>query len=79
VCREETYWAFWSLMSEFGDLVSGVPGDVAVTSALRRLGNRVRWADEPLWAVLKERNLDPALPLYTFRWLTTLLAHDRAH
>lgn len=77
--EEETYWAFWSLMSEFGDLVSGVPGDVAVTSALRRLGNRVRWADEPLWVVLKERNLDPALPLYTFRWLTTLLAHDRAH
>ncbi|KAL1406917.1 S-adenosylmethionine-dependent methyltransferase [Vanrija albida] len=78
--EEETYWAFTALMAEFGDIV-GLPAgdDSAVTSALERLGRRVRWADEQLWTTLRDRNLNPASPLYSYQWITGLLTHDRAH
>lgn len=78
--EEETYWAFTALMAEFGDVV-GLPAgdDSAVTNALERLGRRVRWADEQLWTTLRDRNLNPASPLYSYQWITGLLTHDRAH
>lgn len=78
--EEDAYWAFSALMGEFGDIVSATPGkDDMLNMAMAKVGRRVRWADEPVWRVLCERNLDPGTPLYTFQWMTTLLAHDRRH
>lgn len=78
--EEDAYWAFSALMGEFGDVVAATPGkDDQLNMALAKIGRRVRWADEPVWRTLCERNLDPSTPLYTFQWMTTLLAHDRRH
>lgn len=78
--EEDAYWAFSALMGEFGDIVSATPGkDDMLNMALAKVGRRVRWADEPVYKVLCERNLDPSTPLYTFQWMTSLLAHDRRH
>lgn len=42
--------------------------------ALRRLGARLRWADEELWRQLYQYGLSPSTPYYSFRWLATLLS-----
>lgn len=42
--------------------------------ALRRLGGRLRWADEELWRHLYRYGLSPSMPYYSFRWLATLLS-----
>lgn len=76
--EEETFWAFTAVMSELGDVVSsGADGNINL--AMQRLGRRMRWADEPFWTTLCSRNLDPAQPLYTYRWLSGLMTHDRAN
>jgi hypothetical protein len=76
--EEETFWAFASLMGDIGDLVAEgkTLGTRDMAWVLERLGRRVRWADERLWTTLCERNLDPATPLYAYRWVSTLLALD---
>lgn len=45
----DTYWAFTGLMGELGDVVLGVE---EVQTAMKRLDERVRWADEGLWREL---------------------------
>lgn len=76
--EEETFWAFTAIMGELGDVVSsGADGNINL--AMQRLSRRMRWADEPLWQILYNRNLDPALPLYTYQWLSGLMTHDRGH
>ncbi|KAK4687823.1 vesicle-fusing ATPase, partial [Tremellales sp. Uapishka_1] len=77
--EEETFWAFASLMGDFGDLISSTlsaQSERDVEWTLARLGRRVRWADEDLWRQLCERNLDPSSPIYAYRWLSGLLTHD---
>lgn len=41
---------------------------------LRRLGGRLKWADDELWSALSNHGLSPSKPYYAFRWLATLLS-----
>ncbi|ORY22961.1 hypothetical protein BCR39DRAFT_550255 [Naematelia encephala] len=50
--------------------------ELAEEPNLQRLSYRVRWLDETLYQALCSRNLDPATPLYAYRWMTTLWVHD---
>ncbi|CED83680.1 GTPase-activating protein [Phaffia rhodozyma] len=86
----DTFWAFVGLMAEVGNVVKGpgagiwsqdliVIGGVVerdVKWALKRLSDRVKWADLALWEELNHKSLDPALPYYSFKWISTLLAQD---
>ena len=76
----QTFWAFTSLMEEFSGLISLSPiaghrGKDAEW-ALDHLGRRIRWADDRFWTILRQRNLDPASPLYAYRWMTHLFSLD---
>lgn len=55
-----------------GQRRTGEVGGMART--LRRLGGRLKWADDELWAALNSHGLSPSKPYYAFRWLATLLS-----
>ncbi|PWN20726.1 hypothetical protein BCV69DRAFT_312677 [Microstroma glucosiphilum] len=59
-------------VEDSGQRRTGEVGGMART--LRRLGGRLKWADEELWAALSNRGLSPSKPYYAFRWLATLLS-----
>ncbi|KAI0082752.1 hypothetical protein K474DRAFT_1654909 [Panus rudis PR-1116 ss-1] len=67
----DAFWLFETMISEFADLE-----DVETCNMwLRKLGERVSWADTDLAENLQTKGLDPALPHYSYRWLTPLLTH----
>ena len=51
---------------------------LALTTDSNAIASRLKWADEHLYSVLCEHDLDPASPLYTYRWLHDVLAGDLA-
>lgn len=52
------------------------PVHLDTTRCLDTVGCRLKWADEHLHSILLEHDLDPATPLYTFRWLASILSAD---
>lgn len=68
----DTFWLFEAMMAEFSELE-----DENISNMwLRKFGERVAWADKNLYDILCARQLDPALPHYSYRWLATLLTHS---
>ncbi|KAI0780756.1 regulator of Vps4 activity in the MVB pathway-domain-containing protein [Trametes elegans] len=67
----DTFWAFESMIGEFSELEEEQDGAVWV----RKLRERLRWADAELADDLATKGLDPGLPHYSFRWLIPLLTH----
>lgn len=58
----DTFWAVQKLLS--------------LTTDTARVATKLRTADEHLYNVLCENDLDPASPLYTYRWLQDVLCSD---
>ncbi len=80
--EERTFHAFTAMVSAFDGLIGGIESGERLDSALTHVGRRIQWADQNMWTALRDRNLDPSSPLYTYRWLThplTLDIHGRAH
>ncbi|KAI0636797.1 regulator of Vps4 activity in the MVB pathway-domain-containing protein [Trametes polyzona] len=67
----DVFWVFEAMVSEFAELEDEQNGAVWV----RKLSERLRWADPELADDLSIKGLDPGLPHYSFRWLIPLLTH----
>ncbi|GJE95200.1 IST1 family protein [Phanerochaete sordida] len=67
----DTFWLFETFVSEFSDLDEPESAEVW----LKKLGERLNWADAELAEDLQTKGLDPSSPHFTYRWLTTLLTH----
>lgn len=72
--EEETFWAFAAMMGELGEIIAADEDELE--GALQRLGRRVKWADYDLYDTLIQRNLDPAAPIYAYRWMTSLFTNS---
>ncbi|THH29641.1 hypothetical protein EUX98_g4555 [Antrodiella citrinella] len=67
----DAFWLFEVVVSEFADLED----PELSTGWLQKLGDRLGWADVELAENLRSKGLDPALPHYSYRWLTPVLTH----
>ncbi|KAF8654068.1 hypothetical protein AX16_003601 [Volvariella volvacea WC 439] len=67
----DAFWLFETVVGEFSELEDEEGGSIWV----KRLSQRLQWADNDLWDSLNIRGLDPALPHYSYRWLAPLLSH----
>ncbi|EMD38438.1 hypothetical protein CERSUDRAFT_113595 [Gelatoporia subvermispora B] len=67
----DTFWLFETIIGEFAELEDMESG----SGWIRKLGDRLRWADEELADSLQTKGLDPALPHYSVRWLLPILTH----
>lgn len=47
-----------------------------IAGALKQLSVRLQWLDQDLWDLLCSLSLDPRAPLYSFRWLISLLSTE---
>ncbi|KAJ7470653.1 regulator of Vps4 activity in the MVB pathway-domain-containing protein [Mycena latifolia] len=65
----DTFWLFESMIGEFAELEDEEGG----TIWMKKLGDRLTWADSELAETLHAKGLDPALPHYSYRWLAPLL------
>ncbi|KAJ6455699.1 regulator of Vps4 activity in the MVB pathway-domain-containing protein [Mycena sanguinolenta] len=65
----DTFWLFEAMIGEFAELEDEEGGHLW----MRKLGERVAWADRELAETLHAKGLDPALPHYSYRWLAPLL------
>ncbi|KAI6103610.1 regulator of Vps4 activity in the MVB pathway-domain-containing protein [Pisolithus sp. B1] len=65
----DTFWLFEALVGELVELEDEEGGKVW----MRRFGERLATADGELAENLHAKSLDPALPHYSYRWLSTLL------
>ena len=75
--EEQTYFAFCALTQRFSSIISSrADGEEGIDSALQSLSAQLRWADTGFWYTLQTRGLDPASPLYAFRWLAMLFSQD---
>ncbi|KAF9652839.1 hypothetical protein BDM02DRAFT_3265870 [Thelephora ganbajun] len=67
----DTFWLFEAMISEFSPLEDEAEGALW----MRKLGDRVWWADSEFYTDLLAMGLDPSLPHYSYRWLAPLLTH----
>jgi hypothetical protein len=67
---------FTALESLIGDLIGGLSDGGNVSMLAAQIGQRVVQISPAYHAWLCTRQLDPASPLYTYRWITSLLARD---
>ncbi|KAI0341794.1 hypothetical protein BDW22DRAFT_274083 [Trametopsis cervina] len=67
----DTFWVFEAMVGELSELEDAEGGNIW----MQKLAHRVTWADTELVEDLQAKGLDPALPHYSYRWLTTLLTH----
>ncbi|KAI0673046.1 regulator of Vps4 activity in the MVB pathway-domain-containing protein [Trametes maxima] len=67
----DVFWVFESMVGEFAELEDEQNGAIWV----RKLSERLRWADAELADDMATKGLDPGLPHYSFRWLIPLLTH----
>lgn len=65
----DTFWLFEALVGEFSELEDEEGGSLWV----KKLGDRVAWADVELKDNLVSKGLDPGLPHYSYRWLAPVL------
>ncbi|KAK7014965.1 DUF292-domain-containing protein [Favolaschia claudopus] len=65
----DTFWLFEAMIGEFAELEDEEGGNLW----MRKLGERLTWADQELAENLHAKGLDPALPHYSYRWLAPLL------
>lgn len=70
--EEEVFANLETLLLRFSDLQE----ERVVDRYLQQLGDAVRWADADLIAALSSIGLSPSEPLYSQRWITSLLAGD---
>ncbi|GLB35059.1 putative regulator of Vps4 activity in the MVB pathway [Lyophyllum shimeji] len=66
----DTFWLFEAVVGEFSELE-----DEGGNIWMKRLSERLAWADADLFGNLQVKGLDPALPHYSYRWLAPLLTH----
>lgn len=66
----DTFWVFEAIVAEFSELE-----EEGGTKWMRRFSERLLYADAELFEDLQAKGLDPALPHYSFRWITPLLTH----
>ncbi|KAF7304810.1 DUF292-domain-containing protein [Mycena kentingensis (nom. inval.)] len=71
LCHAEadTFWLFEAMIGEFAELEDEDGGSVW----MKKLGERLLWADRELLESLQAKGLDPSLPHYSYRWLAPLL------
>ncbi|KAH9043296.1 regulator of Vps4 activity in the MVB pathway-domain-containing protein [Lactarius pseudohatsudake] len=67
----DTFWLFEAIVGEFSQLEDEEGGN----QWMRRLSERLEWADPELSADLRLKGLDPGLPHYSYRWLAPILTH----
>ncbi|KAJ3474489.1 hypothetical protein NLI96_g12430 [Meripilus lineatus] len=67
----DTFWLFETVIGEFSELEEVETCDVW----MKKLGERLMWADTELAENLQAKGLDPALPHYSYRWLSPILTH----
>ncbi|KAI0093536.1 regulator of Vps4 activity in the MVB pathway-domain-containing protein [Irpex rosettiformis] len=67
----DAFWLFEAMVSEFSELEDAESGNLW----MQKFSQRTAWADTELVEDLQAKGLDPALPHYSYRWLTTLLTH----
>ncbi|KAG5727626.1 TBC domain-containing protein [Termitomyces sp. T112] len=67
----DTFWLFEAMMGEFSELENTEGG----SAWMKRLSDRLAWADFDLFNGLRAIGLDPALPHYSYQWLAPLLTH----
>ncbi|KAH8106747.1 regulator of Vps4 activity in the MVB pathway-domain-containing protein [Cristinia sonorae] len=67
----DAFWLFETVVGEFADLEDPDLCNVW----MKKFGGRLSWADVELAENLQSKGLDPALPHYSYRWLTPLLTH----
>ncbi|KAH9079354.1 regulator of Vps4 activity in the MVB pathway-domain-containing protein [Lactarius deliciosus] len=67
----DTFWLFEAIVGEFSQLEDEEGGN----QWMRRLSDRLEWADPELSADLRLKGLDPGLPHYSYRWLAPILTH----
>ncbi|KAJ6596779.1 regulator of Vps4 activity in the MVB pathway-domain-containing protein [Mycena vulgaris] len=65
----DTFWLFEAMIGEFAELEDEEGGSIW----MKKLGERLAWADSELAETLHAKGLDPALPHYSYRWLAPLL------
>ncbi|KII88623.1 hypothetical protein PLICRDRAFT_161896 [Plicaturopsis crispa FD-325 SS-3] len=65
----DTFWLFEAIVGEFAELEEEEGSNLW----MRKLGERLAWADQDLSENLHAKGLDPALPHYSYRWLAPLL------
>ncbi|KAJ3541193.1 hypothetical protein NM688_g6119 [Phlebia brevispora] len=70
-CEADAFWLFETMVGEFSEL-EDVEG---ARVWMRKFSERLRYADTELAEDLQIKGLDPVLPHYSYRWLTTLLTH----
>ncbi|KAF9218303.1 hypothetical protein BS17DRAFT_742369, partial [Gyrodon lividus] len=66
----DTFWIFEALVGEVGEMEEAEGGKIW----MRKLSERIGWADGELAASLHSKSLDPVLPHYSYHWLSPLLA-----
>ncbi|KAH7107531.1 regulator of Vps4 activity in the MVB pathway-domain-containing protein [Auriculariales sp. MPI-PUGE-AT-0066] len=66
----DSFWLLEEVSAEFGDLWT----DEGCDRWRNTIAKRLTWVDPDLYAALELHGLNPALPHYTFRWLTPILA-----
>ncbi|KAH8833858.1 regulator of Vps4 activity in the MVB pathway-domain-containing protein [Flagelloscypha sp. PMI_526] len=65
----DTFWVFTALISDFSELEDEEGGNIW----MKKLGERLAWADQELADNMHAKGLDPSLPHYSYRWLAPLL------
>ncbi|KAF8120803.1 regulator of Vps4 activity in the MVB pathway-domain-containing protein [Boletus edulis] len=65
----DTFWIFEALVGEIVEME-----EEGGKNWMRKLSERLRWADGDLATSLHATGLDPVLPHYSYRWLAPLLA-----
>ncbi|KAF7295030.1 DUF292-domain-containing protein [Mycena indigotica] len=65
----DTFWLFEAMIGEFAELEEEDGGSIW----MRKLGERLSWADSELSESLQVKGLDPSLPHYSYRWMAPLL------
>lgn len=68
--EEEVYWALLAVIDRMQCIWTNAQTYMSI------FGTQVKWVDEHLYTILVEHELDPGLPLYSYRWLTGLLGAD---
>ena len=69
------FWAMESLISGLREALEEETDRNSVEGWNYQFSRMLRTVDAPLWADLRQKSLDPALPYYSNRWIPTLFTH----
>ncbi|KAG7452620.1 uncharacterized protein BT62DRAFT_925178 [Guyanagaster necrorhizus] len=71
----DTFWLFEAVVGEFSELEDEEGSGVW----MKKLGDRLAWADADLHYSMESKGLSPALPHFSYRWLAPLLTQTLSY